>query len=130
MAFVDNVEDALTFKILKDELSTVLQRSVVGSATISTHMNERVILNSDVQETLETLNIITGVEILSDNQPKQRSRNPNDEVSNRARSKTGSIDQSIEESTRSRIQFIHNSGLQGNIFLLNDAIKFEDKRKV
>jgi hypothetical protein len=62
--------------------------------------------------------------------PKQRSRKPNDEVSNRTRSKTGNIDQNVGDRTMSKVQFIHNSGLQDNIFSLYNAIKIEDKRKV
>jgi len=130
VGFADNVGDVLTFKILKNDLSTVLHRSVVRSAADPTHRNKRVTFKSDVQESLEKLDSIPGATTLSDNQPKQRSRKPNDVVSNRTRSKTGNIDQNVGHRTRSKVQFMHNSGLQGNIFPLYDAINFEDKRKI
>jgi hypothetical protein len=125
----DNVGDILKFKILKNYLSTVLHRSVVRSAADPTYRNERVTLSSDVQQTLDDLDNIPGAAILSDNQPKQISRKLNDEAYNRTRSKTGNIDQNIGDRTWSSIQFIHNSGLQDNVFPLYDAIKFEYKRK-
>jgi hypothetical protein len=48
--FADNVGDALTFKILKNDLVTVLHRSVVISAADASHRNKRVSIKSDVQE--------------------------------------------------------------------------------
>jgi hypothetical protein len=42
VGFADNVGDALTFKILKNDLVTVLQRSVLRSAADSSHRNRRV----------------------------------------------------------------------------------------
>jgi hypothetical protein len=42
VGFADNVGDALTFKILKDDLSAVLHRSVVRSAADPLHRNKRV----------------------------------------------------------------------------------------
>jgi hypothetical protein len=53
--FVDNVGDALTFKILKNDLVTVLHRSVVRSAADSSHQNRRVSFKSDLQESLKLL---------------------------------------------------------------------------
>jgi hypothetical protein len=114
----------LIFKILKDDLTVVLKRSVVRSAADSAHRNKRITFNSDVQETLEKLDTIPGAAILSDNPPKQISRKPNDEISNRTRSKN------IGDRARSTVQFRHNSSLQGNFFSLYNAIKFKDKRKV
>jgi hypothetical protein len=78
---------------------------------------------------LERLDTIPGAAILNDNQPKQRSRKPSDAVSNRTRSKIGSIYQNNGDRTRSKVWFIQNSGFQGNVFPLDDLIKFEDKRK-
>jgi hypothetical protein len=37
-----NVEDALIFKILKNDLVTVLHRSVVRSTAVAIHRNKRV----------------------------------------------------------------------------------------
>jgi hypothetical protein len=42
VGFADNVEDTLTFKILKNDLVTVLHRSVVRSAADASHRNKRV----------------------------------------------------------------------------------------
>jgi hypothetical protein len=64
----------------------------------------------------------------SDYQPKKRSRK-SDEVSNRTRSKTDSIERNVGDRTRFQVHFIHNSGPQGNFFPLNDATNFDDKRK-
>jgi hypothetical protein len=46
----DNVGDALTFKILKNDLFTVLHISVVRSAADASHPNRRVLFKSDLQE--------------------------------------------------------------------------------
>jgi hypothetical protein len=40
VGYADNVGDKLTFKILKNDLSTVLHRSVVRSAADANHRNE------------------------------------------------------------------------------------------
>jgi hypothetical protein len=50
VGFPDNVGDTLTFKILKNDLVTVLHRSVVRSAADTIHRNKRVSFKSDVQE--------------------------------------------------------------------------------
>jgi hypothetical protein len=50
VGFAENVGDAFTFKILKNELVTILHRSVVRSAADSSHRNRRVSFKSDVQE--------------------------------------------------------------------------------
>jgi hypothetical protein len=50
IGFADNVGDALTFKILKNDLVTVLHRSVVRSAADVNHRNRRVTFKSDAQE--------------------------------------------------------------------------------
>jgi hypothetical protein len=55
VGFADNLGDALTFKILKNDLIVVLHRSVVRSAADANHRNRRVSFKSDVQESLELL---------------------------------------------------------------------------
>jgi hypothetical protein len=55
VGFADDVGDALTFKILKNDLDTVLHRSVVRSAADASHRNRRVSFKSDVQESLKLL---------------------------------------------------------------------------
>jgi hypothetical protein len=42
VGFADNVGNELTFKILKNDLVTVLHRSVVRSAADASHRNKRV----------------------------------------------------------------------------------------
>jgi hypothetical protein len=42
LEFADNVGDAFTFKIMKNELITVLHRSVVRSAADASHRNRSV----------------------------------------------------------------------------------------
>jgi hypothetical protein len=55
VGFADNVGDALKFKILKNDLVTVLHRSVVRSAADANHRNRRVSFKSDVKESLTLL---------------------------------------------------------------------------
>jgi hypothetical protein len=55
VGFADNVGDALTFKILKNDDVTVLHGSVVRSAADASHRNRRVSFKSDVQESLKVL---------------------------------------------------------------------------
>jgi hypothetical protein len=70
VAFVDNVGDALTFKILKYDLSNVLHRSGVRSASYATHRNKRVTLKSDLQLTLDRLDARPTAIIARGSQPK------------------------------------------------------------
>jgi hypothetical protein len=76
---------------------------------------------------LEKLDTIPGAATRSDNQPKQRSRKFNVDVSNR--SKKGNMNKNIGDRTRSKIQFIQKSVFQGSIFPLHDVVKFEDKKR-
>jgi hypothetical protein len=118
----------LTFKILKNDLSAVLHTNVVRSAADPLHRNKRVTVKSDVQELLEKLGTIPGTLKHSDNQPKQRSRKP-DEVSNRTRSKTSNIDQNVGDRARSKVHALSFSCIQDNFFPSYDAIYFQDNRK-
>jgi hypothetical protein len=78
---------------------------------------------------LKKIDTITGVATHRDSQPKQRSRKFKNDVSSRTRSKAGNMDQNICDRTRSKVQSVHNSGFQRNIFPLYDVVNFEDKRK-
>jgi hypothetical protein len=91
VGFADNVGDILKFKVLKNDLSTVPHAGAVRSAADLTCRNKEVTIKSDVQVTLEKIDSISGVLIPSGYQLKLRWRNPNGEVSNRKRSKAGSI---------------------------------------
>jgi hypothetical protein len=55
VGFADNVGDALTFKILKNDLVTVLHRTVARSAADASHRKRRVSFKSSVQEPLKLL---------------------------------------------------------------------------
>jgi hypothetical protein len=55
VGFADKLGYALTFKILKNHLVTVLHRSVMRSAADANHRNRRVSFKSDVQESLKLL---------------------------------------------------------------------------
>jgi hypothetical protein len=67
------------------------------------HRNKSVPFNPGTQEVLEKLDTIPGATSRNDNQPKQRSRKPNHDVSNRTRSKAGNTNQNIGDRTRSKI---------------------------
>jgi hypothetical protein len=53
MSFADSIGDTLTFKILKNDQSTVLHRCVVRSAADAKHQNKRVKFKPDVQEIID-----------------------------------------------------------------------------
>jgi hypothetical protein len=55
VGFVDNVGDALTFKILKNDFDTFLDRNVVRSAADANHRNKIVSFQSDVQVSIKFL---------------------------------------------------------------------------
>jgi hypothetical protein len=57
MGYANNAGDKLTFKILKNDLSTILHRSVVRSAADADHQNKRVSLKPDVQEMINKLDV-------------------------------------------------------------------------
>jgi hypothetical protein len=109
VGYADNVGDALTFKILKNDLVTVLHRSVVRSEAGASHQNRRVSFKSDVKESLkllDTMPIITFV--WKDGNHKFKSRNTNDDVSNRTSSKADYKDQHIGSRTLSKM---HNKNV-------------------
>jgi hypothetical protein len=59
------------------------------------------------------------------NHHKQKTRGPNDDVSDRTRSKVGQIDQNIGDRTRSKLQGICNLSNKGVFLDLYDAINFK-----
>ena len=112
------MSDALTFKILKNDLTTVLHRSVVRSAADASHRNKRVTFKPDVQEQinkLDTRQVVTN----KNNPPKCEPRIINDDVSTRTRSK---VDQNIGVSTRSKLQRAYKLSFQTLLFPLHDII--------
>jgi hypothetical protein len=60
VGFADNVGDALTFKILNNDLSAVLYRSVVRPEADTLHRYKRAIFKAHVKESLEKLDTIPG----------------------------------------------------------------------
>jgi hypothetical protein len=91
VGFADNVGDALTFKILKNDLVTVLHRIIVRSAADANHRNKRV---SGVQESLKLLDNKPSF-VWKDSHISYKSRKTNDDVSNRTRSKADYTDQNV-----------------------------------
>jgi hypothetical protein len=104
VGFADNVGDTLTFKIWKNDLVTVLHRSVVRSAAGASHWNRRVSFKSDVQESFKLLdNDLSLTFVWKDGHHKYKSRKTNNDVSNRSRSKEDYIDRHIGSRTRSKM---------------------------
>jgi hypothetical protein len=128
VGFADNVGDAFTFKILKNDLVTVLHKSVVRSAADTSHRNRRVSFNSDVQESLKLLDTKPSF-VWKDSHHKHKSRRTNNDVSNRTRSKADYTDQHIGSRTRSKIHSVNNLSVQNLFFPLHDAILFQGHGK-
>jgi hypothetical protein len=126
VGFADNVGDALTFKNLKNDLVTVLHRSLVRSAADATHRNRRVSFKSDLQESLKSLDTKPGF-VWKDNHHKHKSRRTNNDVSTRTRSKADYTDQTIGSRTRSKMQNINvnNLSVKNVFFPLHDEILFQ-----
>jgi hypothetical protein len=132
LGFSDNLGDVLTFKILKNDLVTVLHRSVVRSAADASHRNRRVSFKSDVQESLKLLdNKPISTFVWKDSHHKHKSRRTNNDVSNRIRSKEDYTEQHIGSRTRSKMHNINvnNLSVQNLFFPLHDAILFQGHGK-
>jgi hypothetical protein len=130
--FADNVGDALTFKILKNDLVTVLHRSVVRSATDASHRNRRVSFKPDLQESLKLLDTKpSSTFIWKDSHHKHKSRRTNNDVSNRIRSKADYTDQHIGSRTLSKmhIVYVNTLSVQNLFFPLHDVILFQGHGK-
>jgi hypothetical protein len=98
VGFADNVREAWTFKILKNELVRVLHRSVVRSTADTSHRNRRVSFKSDVQESLKSLDNNPN-HVWKNSHHKYKSRSTNNDVSNRTSSKADYTDQHIGSRT-------------------------------
>jgi hypothetical protein len=132
VGFADNVGDALTFKILKNDLVTVLHRSVVRSAVDASHRNRRVSFKSDVQESLKLLDTQPSLTFVwKDNHHKHKSRKTNNDMSNRTRSMADYTDQHIGSRTRSKMHKINvnNLSVKTLFFPLPVAILFQGHGK-
>jgi hypothetical protein len=109
--FVDNVGDSLKFKILKNDLVTLLHITMVRSAADSSHWDNKVSFKSNVQKSPN----------LSDTKPtfvwkyrhyKYNYRNNNNDESNRTRSKANYLDQYVGSKTRSKMDSVNNLSFQ------------------
>jgi hypothetical protein len=132
VGFADNVGDALTFKILKNDLVTVLHRSVVGSVADASHRNRRISFKPDLQESLKILNTKPSLSFVwKDSHHKHKSRKINSDMSNRTRSKADYTDQHIGSRTRSKMHNINvnNLSVQNRFFSLHEAILFQGHGK-
>jgi hypothetical protein len=128
--FADNIGDLLAWKILKNDLVTVLHRSVVRSAADASHRSRRVSFKSDVQESLKLLDTKPSFG-WKESHPKHKSRKTDYDVSNRTRSKADYTDQHIGIRTRSKMHNINvnNLSVQNLFFPLHDAILFKGHGK-
>jgi hypothetical protein len=129
VGFADNVGDALTFKILKNDLVTVLHRSVLRSAADASHRNRRVSFKSEVQESFKLLDTKSSF-VWKDSHHKDKSRKTDNDVSNRTRSKADYIDQHIGSRTWSKMHVnVNRIIVQNPFFPLHDAVFFHRNEK-
>jgi hypothetical protein len=98
---------------LKNALITVLQRSFVRSAADASHRNRRVSFKSDVQESLKLLDTKIII-VWKDYHHKHKSRNNNNDVSNRTRSKADYTQQHIGSRTRSKAHNVNENNLRSS----------------
>jgi outer membrane protease len=120
----------LTFKILKNDLVTVLHRSVVRSAADDNHRNRRVSFKSDVQASHKLLNTKPSSTFFwKDSHHKHKSRRTNNDVSNRTRSKADYTDLHIGCRTRSKMDSVNNLSVQNLFFPLHDAVLSQGRSK-
>jgi hypothetical protein len=101
----------------------------VRSAADASHRSRRVSFKSDVQESLKLLDTKPSSSFFwKDSHHKHKSRNTNNDVLNRTRSKEDYTDQHIGSRTRSKMHNINvnNLSVQNLFFPLHDAIYFKD----
>jgi hypothetical protein len=117
---------------LKNDLVTILHRSVVRLAADASHRNKRVSFKSDVQESLKLLDTKPSLSFVwKDSHHKHKSRRTNSDVSNRTRSKADYTDQNIGSGTRSKMHnvSVNNLSVQNLFFSLHDTILFQGHGK-
>jgi hypothetical protein len=113
-------------------LITVLHRSAVRSAADSSHRNRRVSFKSDLQESLKSLSTKLSLTFVwKDIHHKHRSRNTDNDVSNRTRSKADYTDQHIGSRTWSKMYSVNvnNLSVENLLFTLHDEILFQGHGK-
>ena len=89
MGIAKNTGDALTFKILCEDGKTVIDRSVVRSALDAKHRNRRVKFDDEVEQELETLELVN---------PFSTSKDPSGKVKPEDEDDLVMTDQDIEDS--------------------------------
>jgi hypothetical protein len=115
---------------LKNDLVTVLHRSVVRSTADANHRNRRISFQSYVQESLKLLHTKPSLTFVwKDSHHKHKSTKTNHDVSTRTRSKADYTDQHIGSRTRYKIQNINNLKVQNLFFPLHDATLFQGHGK-
>jgi hypothetical protein len=90
---------------------------VVRSAADDNNRNKRVPFKSDLQEIVKSLDTKPSF-VWKDNHHKYKSRNTDNDVSNRTRSKADYTDQYIGSRARSKMHNINNLSVQKLFFLL------------
>jgi hypothetical protein len=128
VGFAGNLGDALTFEILKNDLVTVLHRSVLRSAADTSHRNKRVSSMSHVKESFKLLDTKPSF-VWKDSHHKYTSTKTNIDVSNRTRSNADHTDQNIGSITRSKMHNKNNLIVQNLFFPLRDSILFQEHAK-
>jgi hypothetical protein len=109
---------------LRNDLVTVLHRSVVRSAADSSHRSRRVSSKSDVQESLKLLDTKPSSTFMwKDIHHKYKSRRTNNDVSNRIRSKADYTDQNIGSRNRSKMHNINVNNLSFQICMMQFYFK-------
>jgi hypothetical protein len=83
---------------MKNDLSTVLHKSVVRSAADTNHLNKRVIFKPDMQERLDKLDNVSRI-ISKNRHPKNKDRDIHNNISTRTRSKITYPDQNVGVTT-------------------------------
>jgi hypothetical protein len=132
VGFVGTLGDELTFNTLKNELVTVLHRSVMRSAADGSHRNRSVSFKSDAQESLQLLDTKASLTFVwNDIHYKHKSRKTNNDVSNRTRSKADYTDHHIGSRTRSKMhnRNVNSLSVQNLFFPLHYTILFQGHGK-
>ena len=114
---------------MKNDLTTVLHRSVVRSEADTSHQNKRVPFKSDVQETLNKLVERPGI-TSKNTHPSSKTKILKDDVSTRTRSKSSQVDQNVGITTRSMLQGTCNLSVQGLVFPLHDVTPLNGLRRL
>jgi hypothetical protein len=100
----------------------------VRSTADASHWNRRASFNSDAQESLKLLDTKPTF-VWKDSHHKHKSRNTNNDVSDRTRSKVDHTDQNIDSRTRSKMHNVNNLSVKNLFFPLLDAILFQGHGK-